>query len=508
MSERLKNILIALLYPAGLMAQDTTQNEFSEQFRQRYDFFAKETISQPLLDVQNYSLVKGGLRYATGKYALSQDAARQKDIFFYTEGSRKVKKILVSGLFSYQRTLQDSVGNTLRYGLEDAAPFYFYAAKKGNWEISRYQLQGIAATTLLNEKLNLGLGASYNTVNAWRSRDPRPEYFAQDMAAGLTVHYRILPWHLIGIEGGIINKNTETSIEFRSLDNGASLAYPEYITYLQYGYGFGALHITNRALVSKTNGWKWQGIYNGKFSIGEFTLKGGYTSQEGKYSRSMILTDAGTYYGNFYEDIVQASLYWRLNKKRYQWSATVSYYNHLGRDFNTILNGNNYVYSFEQLSVAPLLAVTKNDKVICEFGVPVSMINLFRADGTAGQLTNYQYLNAAVTGAWYHYAAGGKTWWKGRLQAGVQAPVAMERKEGGMQTSFVKQVINPDSLYYNASSLIAQAGLTYNFLIGKTRTFFELGGQYQQASIKDTDPSTTKPGNNRWYIQTSIGISL
>lgn len=510
MSARLRNVLMFMLYPAGMVAQDTTGNVFSEQFQQRYNFFAKEAISQPLLYVQDYSLIKGGFRYTSGKYALSQDAASQKDIFFYTEGSRKVKKIWVSGLFAYQRTVQDSVGNTLRYGLHDATPFYFYAAKKGNWEISKYQLQGIASTSLLHEKLNIGMGVSYNAANAWRSRDPRPEYFEQDMQAGLTAHYRLFPRQLLGMEGTIINKNTETNIEFRSLDYSSSLAYPEYITYLQYGYGFGALHVTNRALIGKTNGWKLQGIYHGRFNIGELTLKGGYTNQVGKFYRSLLITDPGAQYGRFYEDIVNASLYWTLKRKQRQWSATVEYYNHLGRDFNVILNGNNYVYSLEQLSILPLYARTREHKIIYELGIPLSFSNLFRADGTAGQLTNYQHLNTAVTGAYYHYTASNEKWWKARLQLGIQVPIAMERKESVMQTAFSKQVIYPDYLYYNATSLTAKAEWTYNFLIGKTRTFFRVDGQYQQASIKqDHDyPAIAKPGNSRWYIQTSIGISL
>lgn len=504
-----KAIVAGVLCPALLQAQDSTQCVFTEQFQREYNFFAREAITQPLMRLPQYSLLEAKYTYTSGDYHLSQDAAKQQDMTFYTEGTKQVKRILVSGLFSYQRIVQDSVGNTLRDGLYDAAPFYLYAAKKGSWEMGRYHLQGIASTRLLHDRLTVGAGVSYEGNNAWRSNDPRPESFSSDMNVKLTVHYRLLPHHTIGVQGGLLFKSSESTVEYRNTDYSLSLLYPEYITYLQYGYGLGALHISNRTVMSKTDGWQWQGIYDGRYSFGDITLKGGYTRQDGKFYRNRTLTDAGAQYGRFYEDITNVSLYWKLSKPSWKWSAQVDYYDQLGQDFNALLNGNNYIYSFEQLKVQLMLSYIKNQQVQYEVGLPVTVSNLYRADGTVGLRTNYQYMNVGASGAFYHYKDDSRKWWKAGLQLAMQLPVLMEINTPLMVTDFMKNVVYPDYLYTNASTVTIRADWRYHFPVHKTRTFLKIEGQYVHANVKGPAlPANSIPGNNRWFVQTSIGLSL
>jgi hypothetical protein len=89
-------------------------------------------------------------------------------------------------------------------------------------------------------------------------------------------------------------------------------------------------------------------------------------------------------------------------------------------------------------------------------------------------------------------------------------PLSPELAAAVQQTVITKGIIYPDYYYYSASTYSATAEWLYHFPVKKTNAFFKLAGQYQQATIKsDNDfPTAIKPGNNRWYIQTSIGISL
>ncbi len=77
--------------------------------------------------------------------------------------------------------MQDSTGYTLRYDLHGASPYYFYTVKKGHWDVGRYYLDGAVSRKILNEKITVAAAGSYDALNAWRSSDPRPEYFDQRM---------------------------------------------------------------------------------------------------------------------------------------------------------------------------------------------------------------------------------------------------------------------------------------------------------------------------------------
>jgi hypothetical protein len=504
-------IATGVFFCAGMVyGQDTTYHFLTEGFGRKYTFFSKDVISQALLPLEQYALVQGTYRYISGDYMVSQDAPRQQDISFYTEGTKRVKKFLLSGSFSYNRINQDSVAYTLRYGLNEPAPYYFFASSKGNWEVGKYRLQGIASYPLINNKLSIGAGGVYDAGNAWRSNDPRPEYFFYKVRAEATANYRLLTGHAIGVAGGIIRENSDSEIEFRNMDYEQSNLYQQYQTYLQYGYGFAQLISGNRYIRSKTSGWTVQGMYDGHFDQLQLTAKGGYTSRSTTFSKRGNSASLEYRYGYFYEDIINADVFAQYEQGNNNWSVGIHYLYHTGQDRQLILNGNNYMYTFDKLSIEPLYAHRRNGKVQYELGLQGTVSNQFRADGSAMQRINYQLVNTGVNGAYYHYLSTPNTCWKAFLQVDAQWPVSPELTTSSQQTDFVKGVIYPDYYFYSASSVTATAAWQYNFPVKKTNTFFKLSGQYQQASIKqDHDyPAIAKPGNNRWYIQTSIGISL
>lgn len=507
-----RSLIAAACFYAGIAcAQDSTRNLLTESFGRKYSFYSKEVISQPLLPMDQYAIVEGGYRYTSGDYKLSQDAAKQQEIFFFTEGTRKIRKFLFSGSFSYQHINQDSVPYTLRYALQDPAPYYFITPSKGNWEIGQYRLQGIVSHPLLKDKLTVGAGAVYFAGNGWRSNDPRPEYFFYDVQGTATLHYHFSPQHTLGIAAGIIRKNTNSEIEYRNRDYEQSELYDNYKTYLMYGYGFGQLISGSRFIGSKTSGWQAQGIYDGHFNQWHITAKGGYTSRSTRFSRRAELTSSSLVYGEFFEDIISADALAQYEQADKTWNIGLHYLYHTGQDKQlNILQGNNYMYTLDKLTVEPLFIKKRKDLVQYELGLQGGISNLFRADGNAGIRSNYQLVNAGITAAYYHYLPTPHRFWKGMVKLEGQLPLSPELTAAVQQTVFLKGIIYPDYYYYSASTFSATAEWVYHFPVNKTNAFFKLAGQYQQASIKqDNDfPTSNKPGNNRWYIQTSIGISL
>jgi hypothetical protein len=503
-------LVIFLLCSGAVYAQDTTQQFLTESFGKSYRFLANDVISQPLLKMDQYALVEGGYRYTSGNYMQAQDAPTQRDLFFYTEGTKRIRKFLVSGSFSYQYIKQDSVAYTLRYALNDPAPYYFFAAAKGNWDIGKYRLQGTISHTLLNDKLTIGAGATYEAGNAWRSNDPRPEYFFYDIQARGTVQYNIFPRHRLGVAAGIISKNTNDEIEYRNENYEKSELYAAYKTYLQYGYGFAQLISGARFIRNKANGYVLEGLYDGQFNQLQLTAKGGYTYRESNFTRRADVATPEQAVGSFYEDIINADLLAQYRQGNNRWSANAHYLYHLGKDKHVILNGNNYVYAFDQLRIEPLYARMAKDRVQYELGAQLSVSNLFKADGAQGQKINYQYAGAGLTGAYYHYLPAGNRFWKALLRVDAQLPLDPQLTTSVQQTDFVKGVIYYDYYYYNATAVTTTAEYLYRFPVQKTNAFFKLSGQYQQAVIKKDNnyAALTKPGGNRWYIQGSIGISL
>jgi hypothetical protein len=294
------------------------------------------------------------------------------------------------------------------------------------------------------------------------------------------------------------------------MDYEQSLLYKQYQTYLQYGYGFAQLISGNRYILGKTSGWTLQGVYDGHFNQLRITAKGGYTSRSSTFSRRGDRSSQGYYLGYFYEDIIQADVLAQYQQGNHHWSTGIHYLYHTGQDRQLILNGNNYMYTLDKLSIEPLYTYKRDGKVKYELGLQSSISNLFRADGSAMQRTNYQTVTSGITAAYYHYLPEPNKYWKVLVQINAQLPISPELSSSSQQTDFVKGVIYHDYYYYSASVATARASWLYHFPVKKNNTFFKLEGQYQQASIKAGNdfPATTKPGNNRWYIQTSIGISL
>jgi len=500
-------IILIVTFPCIIHAQDSS-NTLSQQFEQQYNFFSKDVLSQPLFKLKNYAIVEAGYNSKGGKYILSQDAEKQHDIFFSTQGTKQLKGFLLSGAFAYARTLKDSVGYTMRNDLYSAAPYYYYAAKKGNWEVSTYDLQGIVSRNL-NKKITVGLGAAYQSSIAWRGNDPRSEYFMFNMAVDGTVQYKIAKNHTVGITGGAVFKSNETNIEYRNKDYGTSLMYPEYVTHLQFGYGFDDYR-QNAWLKTGSNGWKAGLLYNGHLSLGTVTAKANYTRLSSKFTGPSSVYEPEGVYGWFHENIWTGNLWWQKETVKGIFSFQANYLNHKGKDQNVFLNASNYVYSYEQVKLKPVFGRYKNQQLVHELGADISLTNSLKVDGNADQRAAYQYLNTGIFGAYYFPVNNHKNTFKALVGIDVQTPLSSTAHQSVQLHEFAQAVIYRDYYFYSAFNYSGKVELLYSFKLKETACFVKLNGQYQQANIKAdaTLPALNKPGNSRWNYLLSVGVTL
>lgn len=504
-------LLLSCVVTQVVAAQDSIVRGFAAGFDQRYQFLSADAISQPFIGVTDFSIAEAGYRKQKGEYRLSQDASSQQDFYFRTFGTKKVKSFLVTGSFGYEKTVQDSTGYTLRYDLHGAAPYYFYSVKKGHWDAGRYYLQGIVSRKVWNDRLTVAAGAAYNALNAWRSSDPRPEYFDQRMEFSPSVHYNFLDKHALGVGGSYLQRKTETSVEYRN-DNYSmgSGDYPEYITYIMLGYGRQKNQSTRRNIRSNLEGWGINGIYQGEFPFGEIVLKGSYRQLDTRFFLPGTATgEVPLTYGYFYEDITDIGANWHYRDSRYAIDLVVNYLNHYGEDLNTEFSANNYIYTFEQLKIKPVYTRYRNGKPGYEILIDASLSDLYRADGSSDVLTDYQVARCLGQAAKYWYFSSNQ-FLKTGITAGVQLPVSSEVRTSSQSSAFVSGVVMPDAYYQRASSFIGQLDLLYAFPIEKINSFIRLRSALQQASLAQDDlvPAVTVPGKQRWCYELMVGVTL
>lgn len=508
MQVRIIFLSFGLSFVAGVNAQDSSGRLLqSEQFQRLYTFYTADAAIQPLNTVTNHAQLTLGYGRSNGSYRLAQAAPVQQDIFFKTAGTRQLGRYLLSGYFGYTHTLQDSVGYTLRYGINDADPYYFYAYKKGNWQVGQYRLQAQVSRPFLNDKLLAGAGVRYQTVNAWRSNDPRPEQFNYHTDLEASLHYRFLPRHSLGLGGSITSRKKESTIQYRNKDYQLSLAYPEYVKRMQYGYGFED-RASNSELKGAGKGYGWQAVYQGKFNIGQITARGGYIYLKSDYKGDSTRYFPKGRYGSFYEDRWNAQLLWQYRRQQHTYMAEVVYIHHLGRDFNEFLRTNNYVYAFETIQLRPSYHHYRDSVLQYELGLDLALTDLFRADGNAGVVTDYQYAEAGLQGAWY-FRMDKKSWLRTGLNAGIRTAVSPILTLPSQLSVFVQQVIIADYYYYDATVFKAGLDLLYNRSVGENDGFIRLKLNYDQAQLSNQIlPALWKPGKQRLYCEAGIGITL
>lgn len=501
--------LLSLLSIA--QGQDSTIGIPTEQFLRKYSFFADQTISHPLNPTTQYSSVEGGARVTNGGYMLKQDAPSMRSVFFETLGTKQVGKYKVNGSFSFSRTIKDSVAFTLREGVLDPSPYYFFSFGKGNWEINRYKLHGVVSRDLVENKLTVAAGAFYTTLNAWRSNDPRTDQFEHALRGELALLYKPHRNHSFGVGGGILLDTKENSNEYRNKDYQSNQLFVNYTNYIQYGYGLGQKYTTGRSIESRGPGWEINGVYQANSSLGSITIKGELAKRETGYFRNPTSTATAKYiYGNFQETTTSWEGLWVGPKKMLQqWQLHATYKKHTGKDFHEILQANNYVYHNEKFCVTPSFLHLKNNKPKYELMLHGDYNDLARSDGSSAHYVRNKTIAAGLTGVYYFSFKNGSV-----LKAGVGATLRkklsadMELGES-QETEFSRQVVYSDFYYYAADALQANLDVAYYLKVKKRQAFAKVSLLNQDAEIEKNVPSyISKPGSNRFMWQLSIGIGL
>lgn len=504
-------ILYFLLLSGKLLkAQDISQ-KFSDLFRSHYDYYSENVLTHPFLKVENYALISASYTLRGDGFNARQDGDKEKNVRFFTEGTRHLGKFKVSGVFSYAHTLRDSVAYSL--GDHDgASPFYFFAGAKGNWEISKYNLNGIVTRSLINNKLLISGGGKFMAGNSWRSNDPRMENFSHDLSASLAGHYKMMDKHTIGISATLGGISRENSNEYRNKDYQDNLQNMKYINFINYGYGLNVIQNTGREIFTYTDKYAFGGIYNGEFDFGSVTLSGEIENQYSKYVRKPSESASANYvYGKFDEQIRSLSLFWRaVPGEKIQWNTLLKFVQDYGTDFNRILGGHNYTYYHKTLSLKPVAGFMKNGQIRSELSLILSSDRLFRSDGTTSHKADYQNTTAGLRGSWYSTESAHGSFLK--ISAAFAHRFnnkAIARAPKSQENTFTRDVMYYDYFYNGASTNTLNLNALYNFRIRNTGFFLGINYEFLKAKLPNAGFTINeKPGTSRNIMQLNAGFTL
>jgi hypothetical protein len=260
------------------------------------------------------------------------------------------------------------------------------------------------------------------------------------------------------------------------------------------GYGFYRSWRTNQSMYHTVKKKGLEGTYHGAFPFGEISIFGQWELGKASYARrATSITSAEIVYGSNEQE--NFGLKGRWNHRWISWQARflVDYQSMLIRDFNPLLNGNNYIANLEQFNFQPAIGLIRQNRLRAEFVLDGWISNRYRADGNADHAVNNQLLELAFTPSWFYYSGKNSVW---RLEGifGYRWPMSGEWIiPAAQQTMFTRQVVFPDFTYFNTNAGRLGGSINWQGSWKKNRIFSRVGfvefrtrqmGHRQQLSLQ------------------------
>lgn len=128
----------------------------------------------------DFAYILVGSRISGGEFKNLQLHDRNNFLELKTESilTLPAKKWRFYGEFCYRNGYSRGGEWNLSYNPSDiGSPYYFMQEKEGEWDFQTYTFRAVAAKTLPNDKVSLGIGISYNGILDFRKVDTRNESY-------------------------------------------------------------------------------------------------------------------------------------------------------------------------------------------------------------------------------------------------------------------------------------------------------------------------------------------
>lgn len=406
-----------------------------------------------------------------------QTAEKATKYSFSTHGIFNIKpRLRLFGNFIYNQIREDGLGYNLTTERTEnqnvLSPNYFFAPKKGNWEIQNYNLNGGASYQLEN---NILLGATVFYINSknYRKIDPRPQVALSKYGGELHGGYVYKDHRVFGSVG--MSKKTETGDIDYVDDTQNAPAYPETFTTFSSGYGRVVFNSSyNKYIyntIDKNFGLGYQ-FQNERNSLG-VTYKFN-KSMEDLYRKDAngnvyIQKDLKQYRYRFYSNTAKLNYYHDGASKDYK--LQLEYSAGQGDNFSVAENGQNYRMNLDRLQLSSGIIKKENDRVIYNF----ELIGAYAKHKYIDLLGNTnKKLNTLEIQAVFNKDLFVNEKNKLNLEFGVNYYVALNEDlvyvPTSSNTSFADNVIIPDHAYDSTSKLQSNIVANYYIKLPKKKT--------------------------------------
>jgi len=167
------------------------------------------TMETPLLGES-----KLGYFYEEGEFKHLYQGESKHGVQFSSERFEKLKDWVFYGAFDFKSFKEIAVDITSHAQPFRSNPYQVADSLKGDWHKQNYNLKlKVAAPKLVQDKLTLGMGLSYNVLTGARQKDPRPLNTSNELELAPSVLYELNKNHSIGLTGAYQFYREDLSVE-------------------------------------------------------------------------------------------------------------------------------------------------------------------------------------------------------------------------------------------------------------------------------------------------------
>lgn len=440
---------------------DSLFNNLKEQ--QRLDFLFRSVALMHDSVGQNFGVATLSFQTDERNFRTSQVAQSRSDAALETRGiSYLGKKTVVSGMFSYQKSWEDSLSYFLA-GLEDnRMPSYYFVEKAGQFERQTYRANAHVGYQFSN---NWHLDGELDYTHHWatRSVDPRMDLYSMTWLFKPSVSYTVGN-HFFAIQPIYGQGRGQTDLSYKNSSNpeGTENAMYHYIS----SYGYGTMQRLDTATLRQYD--RYAGLnLQGKLQHGAYELlwEVGYLKRANESTHDVANMDNYFVAQSFVLETFHIDL---LASQRGLNGASLRLFfvKDKGVDADRY-RGQNYFLSQWKSGLTILKNVQQQSHWPMEFGLDLQANYDERDDAASSHYAERQWVELATPMAFTH-VWNNQERLRWQIQPSLRIPLKNELTVPATQmNSFSKGIAYPEFYYYDVKSVAVQSRLT--FITGKLR---------------------------------------
>lgn len=487
----------------------TNNKQFSADSAQfsAYDFAKTSPFFIKKLMPLTFNGLKINQIFEKGHLMKAQGATQVNTTALSTEGISQLKSITLWGLFSYNRSVEDSTSFSHQTRNNLANPYYFGSVKNLNYQRTVYNLKALASKNLLNDNLPIGLGADYRIGNHYSTNDPRGEISEYQLNLVGSLGYNLTKELTIGAayRYGYGSEKVNVAYKNNSLSQGKVI--PEFTNYLINGYGEGEEYNEKRTFQNNQirNGLDaYLTFENEKLGSFNFTFQTSKEKQKFDYRTSLAIVE----YISFNLVRENYRLFWLKKNATDRFSADLNYTKNNGDNYLNVYLANSYLYTNNSISAKGYYTLI-NKQFSHNFGLGLSKYEERKQDGIAGNDIRFNQLNYSLSYGINHQNKNNHNWGisvTGLYNQYLDSDFSVLLANEGV---FTRNVIYYDYAFNTTSKFGANLTGDYSIpMFKQIQAGIKLGLNYwRRDDLKDFGRTlTSAPGKDRFSSNISLNL--